>query len=83
MNSNVGTKTLKLEDRNYSNFIITYPTIIMIIWRCAVDFQGFTEILNGRHGSTSIFWWALKLKNDFGHFFLILTSHSQHVQVIF
>ena len=30
----VGTKTLKLNVRNYSNFIITFPTI----WKCAGDF---------------------------------------------
>ena len=30
----VGTKTLKLKVRNYSNFTITFPTI----WRCASDF---------------------------------------------
>ena len=29
---------------------------------CRWLFQGFTEIQNGRHGSTSIFWWAQKLK---------------------
>ena len=30
----VGSKTLKLKVRNYSNFTITFPTI----WRCASDF---------------------------------------------
>ena len=40
-------KTLK-------KFTITFPTL----WRCADDFfQGFTEIQNGRHGSTSYFLW--------------------------
>ena len=29
---------------------------------CRWFFQGFTEIQNGRHGSTLIFWWARKLK---------------------
>ena len=41
--------------RNYLNFTITFPTL----WECAGDFfQGFTEIQNGHHGSTSYFFVA-------------------------
>ena len=36
---------------------------------CRSIFQGFTEIQNGRHGSTSIFLWAQKLKHrNYSHF---------------
>ena len=42
----VGAKTKKIV-RNYSHFSITLP----VIWRCAGEGD---EILNGRHGSTSI-----------------------------
>ena len=53
------SKTLKTNVRNYSNFTITFPTI----WRCAGDFfLNIVEIQSGRHGSTSIFLMALKLK---------------------
>ena len=46
-----GSKTLKLNVSNYSNFTITFPTI----WRCAGVFFFFAEIKNGQHGSISIF----------------------------
>ena len=41
----VGAKT-QLKKIKIENFTITFPTI----WRCAGDFEIFTEIENGRHG---------------------------------
>ena len=52
----VGAKTLKPKVRNYSYLLSHSPPYVQVI------FQGFVEIKNGRHESTSIFWWALKLK---------------------
>ena len=40
-----GRKTLKHKVRNHSNFTITFSAI----WRSAGNFEGFTEIRNGRH----------------------------------
>ena len=74
----MGAKTLKLKVRNYSNFCYHIPHHIEM---SRLNFQGFTEIQNGRHGPNSIFLGAQKL-----FFFSFLTSHSQQhvdVQVIF
>ena len=50
---------------------MTFPTI----WRCAGDFQGFTEVQNGRRGSTSIFLWARKLAKFVWSLFLKFCHH--------
>ena len=56
----VGAKTLKLKVRNYSNFAITFPTIL----RCAGDF--FKVLLKFKMAATNQlhnFLWAQKRKN--------------------
>ena len=75
LNLFVGAKTLKPRLRNYSNFIITFPTI----WRCAGDFHGFTEIQNGRQGTTSIFLWAQKLKKLVWSIFFLNVNMIHHI----
>ena len=41
-----------------------------------IFFKGFAEIQNGRHGSTSIFLWAQKLKQFRSEIIQILQSNS-------
>ena len=62
----VGTKTLKLKVRNYSNFTITFPTI----WRCAGDF--FKVLLIFKMAATDqleFLWGRKNSKKLSGHFF--------------
>ena len=51
----VRAKTTKLEERNYSNFIITFPTI----WGCASDFfKVLLEFKMAAMDKLHIFLWA-------------------------
>ena len=62
----------KLKVRNYLNFTITF----LIIWRCAGAFSKF--YLNSKWPppeSTSIFWWAQKLKKLVWSIFFEFSHH--------
>ena len=74
--------------KSYEHFhFSTLESKSATIWRCAGDFfQGFAEIQNGRHRSTSVFLWTQKLKKLKSEIIQISQSHSPRygdVQVIF